>query len=533
MKPGQAVGLLILAGALARLAWAAVLGPGNDEAYHALFVNHPDWSYYDHPPMLALVERVGLLVLGRDSGILGVRLGFIGLFAGSTLLMYRLAARWFGASAGWLAAVVLNATAYYGVAASSFALPDGPLLFFWLLTLDRLAAAVENPRALGGWILVGLAWGCALLSKYHAVFLPAGFGLYLLWEPSARPILRRAGPYLAAAIGLALFSPVLYWNARHGWASFAFQGNRALGVSFRPDRLAGFLGGQVAYLLPWIWFFLVAAAVRRARSQSAGAAIEQPERFLLAQAVGPLAAFLAVACVAPVLPHWSLVGFLPLMPLLGRDWAALAVVRPHWMRARIAFLLGFPIVGAAVFLSQARWGWIPSGEQGSLQILPVSRDPTADTIGWDAVAAELRRRGLVDQPGTFLFTSKWYQSGQLAFALGLDARTPVLCYGSEGRAHGFGLWSRPDDWLGRDGVLVVANHSSTEPQAFERYFERIEPLGGFTLKRQGHDLRRVRLYRCRRQVQPFPFAIGGEEIPVNTASQIANRRPQAGGLPLH
>src|SRR5204863_1253564 len=115
-------------------------------------------------------------------------------------------------------------------AAGAFALPDGPLLFFWLLTLDRLAAALDAPDgAVRPWLWVGLAWGGALLSKYHAVFLPAGVLLYMAVEPPARRWLRRPGPYLAATIGLLVFSPVIAWNAAHGWASFVFQGARAVG----------------------------------------------------------------------------------------------------------------------------------------------------------------------------------------------------------------------------------------------------------------------------------------------------------------
>ena len=154
--------------------------------------------------------------------------------------MARLTSRFYGPRAGFLAALALNLSAYYTAAAGTFALPDGPLLFFWLLTLDRLAVALDAPGRPWPWVAVGLAWGGALLSKYHAVFLPAGTLLYLLLEPSARPWLRRPGPYLAVVVGLLVFSPVIWWNATHEWISFAFQGGRALGaVRFRPETLAG------------------------------------------------------------------------------------------------------------------------------------------------------------------------------------------------------------------------------------------------------------------------------------------------------
>ena len=76
------------------------------------------------------------------------------LFAGSTAILARLTSRYYGARAGFLAALALNLTGYYGLAASTFALPDGPLLFFWLLTVDRLTVAIEDPdsRRLTPWI---------------------------------------------------------------------------------------------------------------------------------------------------------------------------------------------------------------------------------------------------------------------------------------------------------------------------------------------------------------------------------------------
>lgn len=179
-----------------------------------------------------------------------LRIGFIALFAGSTWLLARLTTRCYGELAGFLAALALNLTAYYGLAASTFALPDGPLLFFWLLTIDRLTIAMnltaphENevrgtigerrgarqsttPSDLLPWLWVGLAWGAAMLSKYHGIFLPMGAFFYIVLHPPARRWLAHPGPYIAAAIGLLVFSPVIVWNATHGWASFLFQGGRA------------------------------------------------------------------------------------------------------------------------------------------------------------------------------------------------------------------------------------------------------------------------------------------------------------------
>jgi 4-amino-4-deoxy-L-arabinose transferase-like glycosyltransferase len=512
MTSRRALLVLIAFSALVRLIWAAMLGPGNDEAYHYLFAVHRDWSYFDHPPMLALVERIGITLSGGTVTPLTLRLGFIALFAGSTWLMARLTARFFGERAGFLAAFALNVTGYHTAAAAVFALPDGPLLFFWLLTLDQLASALSSPgpKPIMPWVGVGCAWGAAMLSKYHAIFLPAGTLLYLVAHPTARHWLRRPGPYIAAIVGLVIFSPVLAWNATHGWSSFAFQAGRALGgPSLRLDTLLSGLIGPAIYLFPWIWARLLIILVSRGRHVLA-AATAPTDRFLICQAVLPLGTFVAVACVRPVLPHWTLVGFLPLFPMLGQAWERAVAVDSVRMRRRLALLATVPLLIVTLVAIHARTGFFQVGRMRGIGLVPVAQDPTVDMVGWNTVATELRRLRLLDEPESFLFTSSWYHSGQLAFAT-RASHTPVLCYHAWD-ARSFAFWSKPEEWVGRDGILLAFNDNLGEPDCYDKWFERIEPLGAFEVERGGVPLRKVRLYRCRRQTLAFPFDDLGANI---------------------
>jgi hypothetical protein len=304
-------------------------------------------------------------------------------------------------------------------------------------------------------------------------------------------------------LGLLAFSPVLAWNAAHGWASFAFQGGRAVGaVRFRPETLAAALLGQAGYLLPWIWaplaFLLVRTLRRLARGEATGA-----ERFWISQSIGPIAVFTGVACIRSVLPHWAIVGFISLFPMLGQWWEARWARRPSGFGRRLLFLAAAPPVIAALMLAQTYLGVFQEGGKGTLGLIAPPRDLTLDFYGWDQVARELERRGLLDHPRTFLFTGSWYYSGQLAFATRGSA-TPVLCYhGWDARS--FAFWSRPDDWVGQDGILVAINDHINEPQCFERWFTRIEPIGTFDVLRAGGPVRNVRLFRCTNQRVAFPF----------------------------
>ena len=96
VKSRRALWALIGFATFLRLIWAANVGAAFDEPYYFQYIQHPALSYFDHPPMVALVGKVGLLVAGDAFSVFGLRLGFIILFAGSTWLIARLTARFYG-----------------------------------------------------------------------------------------------------------------------------------------------------------------------------------------------------------------------------------------------------------------------------------------------------------------------------------------------------------------------------------------------------------------------------------------------------
>lgn len=521
MTPKRAVAFLILVSGLVRLMAASCLGLGNDEAYHFLYAVHPDLSYYDHPPMLAWIETIGLTLSGSPFSALALRSGFIVLFAGSTWLMWRISGRWYGSWAGFYAALALNLTGYYGLAASTFALPDGPLLFFWLLTIDRLSLALEQPDRTWPWAWVGLAWGCAMLSKYHAVFLPAGTFLLLVLHKPLRRVLTKPGPYLAIGLGFLVFSPVIVWNAEHGWVSFLFQGGRAVGgLTPRPDYLATALLAQVAYLFPWIWLPIVVLLVRGVWDWPRLDGVN--ERLGVCLAVVPVGIFTAVAGFRPVLPHWGLIGLVSLFPAVGRFWRQRAIERPETMRKSLLAGGAFSLALLGLTLLEHRTGFLQRGGEGKWGVLEARTDPTADLYGWDKVADELERRGILDDPASFLFTRTWYQSAQVAHAIRM--KRPVVCYNLDD-PRGFAFWSKPEEWVGRDGILLTFD-DEISPVAFYRpWFVDQVPLADFWIDRGSNAFRHVRAVKFRQQLAGFPFSFSPERM-------AARQAIRAGGHPM-
>ena len=180
--------------------------------------------------MMAWVELAGLTLSASGTSAWALRLGFIVLFGASTWLLARITTRSYGPRAGLLAAFALNVTGYYGLAAGTFALPDGPLLFFWLLTIDRLelALADRDSRRLKPWIWVGMAWGGAMLSKYHGVLIPLATALYVVLYRPMRRWFRKPGPYLG--FGLGWWSSVRCYSGMPATAGRRFF-SRAVGRS--------------------------------------------------------------------------------------------------------------------------------------------------------------------------------------------------------------------------------------------------------------------------------------------------------------
>jgi hypothetical protein len=135
--------------------------------------------------------------------------------------------------------------------------------------------------------------------------------------------------------------------------------------------------------------------------------------------------------------------------------------------------------------------------------------------GWDKVADRIKQLGLLDDPRTFVFTGYWYQSAHLAHALG--GKRDVVCYNADD-PRGFAFWSRPDEWIGRDGILVVVGEIETWPRYFRRWFGSVEPVSDFWVERNGKPVRRIQLYRCLQQRLAFPFAMDRAERVVRSAA---------------
>jgi hypothetical protein len=247
--------LIIVGMMLFRLVAAAYTPLTFDEAYYWTWSKHLAGGFYDHPPAVALVIGLGTLIAGDTE--LGVRLFSILLVLPTSWAVYRAADILFSSEVvAAAAAILLNATMMVSVE-TMLITPDSPLLAASAFVLFFLAKVFESGRG-AWWLAAGAAVGAALLSKYNALFFGPVILIWLVAVPKLRHWLRSPWPYLGGLVALAMFAPVLLWNADHQWVSFTKQFGRVVPHGLRLQYLAGLIPGQILLATPAV--FLLGAS---------------------------------------------------------------------------------------------------------------------------------------------------------------------------------------------------------------------------------------------------------------------------------
>ncbi len=365
----------ILALVVLRLVAAAWTPLTFDEAYYWMWSKHLAGGYYDHPPMVAAVIRLGTMIAGDTE--LGVRLFSILLALPMSWAVFRAAAILFGGErVAATATILLNVTLMAAVG-TLIVTPDAPLLVASSFVLFYLAKVLDTGRG-AWWLAVGAAVGAALLSKYTALFFGPAILIWLVSVPKLRRWLLSPWPYLGGLVALALFSPVILWNADHHWVSFIKQMGRARIEDFHLGFIGELIPTQIAFATPLV-FILGAMGLYALLRRKAGA---MAARALINSTFWTIALyFIWHSLHARVEANW----FGPIYPAFAIA-AAVAAHLTRWeVRAqRLADLClrwasPVGIVMFALLIVQADTGWL-SGYRRDATVRSVG-------VGWRELAA--------------------------------------------------------------------------------------------------------------------------------------------------
>jgi len=331
---------LIFFTAVFKIIIASFVELGNDEVYYYTYALRPDWSYFDHPPMVGLFIRLTTLNLHWINDV-AMRLGAIIGCGISSYFIFLTGKQLHNEKAGWYAALLYNCSVYTGIIAGMFILPDSPQMPFWTASLYLMSCILfddkNNEHHFGDtgnrfnkdeiaqvrtftitnkewqFLLLGLTIGLATLSKVHALFLWAGFGLFILIKQ--RKIFASPFLYVGGLVTVVCLFPIVYWNIQNKFITYTFHSERVTHHTIQFDAFIQELIGELLYQNPVVYVLLVIGIIFCIK-QKALFPINRAI-WLLCMSVPMLLVFWGVSLFNPTLPHWSGPAFIPLMLLSG------------------------------------------------------------------------------------------------------------------------------------------------------------------------------------------------------------------------
>ena len=426
LRQWLAVAALIATLTILRVIYASVIDLRTDEAYYWTWSKENVLCFLDHPPMIAWFIRFGTAIFGDTN--LGVRFAGILAMLVTQLLLADIVLRvTHDVRAIVLAVLMPEAALYYGLLMAKVS-PDVALIPFAVAMVWALIRLNEIGDG-RWWLAAGVFAGLALLSKFTVVMLIPAVLAFMLVPDWRRRWLLSPYPWLAAAIALVLFLPVLIWNAQHDWASFRFQLVRAIATHELSLRtVADFIGlqfGLVGFILLPVVLSGVALTAWRGYVRGDVVAI-----LLSTAVIVPFGYFFWKSLTLRVGDTWPMfmwpAGFAATainIAMLPREGFPAWMIRSTISWANIAVVSGIAMV-VAVFLYYVVTPWNFIGRT----------DPIGGEAGYEQVVdraqAELQKIG-----ATWIATTDYRTYAMLRWYF--NGRVPVIQINERGRFLGF------------------------------------------------------------------------------------------------
>ena len=508
---------LLAISAVVRGVLAAWMEFGNDEVYYWTYALYPDWSHFDHPPMVGWVIQLFSLNLLLDSEFF-IRLASVIFMTANTYIVFRIGKELKDALTGLYAALLFTASIYAFVITGIFIMPDTPLMLFWLLAAwmaimylkVKVPEPVEGPtdsetvlrQAQQPWLLIffGLFAGLAMLSKYSGVFLWIGMMLYILIFN--RKQLKNPYLYLALLISAICCIPILYWNIQNGFISFHFHGERVGGSSINFSTFGTELAGEFLYNNPVIFvlaFIAIFAAFKKRINME-----KSVQRLILCIALPMIVVFWVFSLMRPTLPHWNAPAYVLLILLSAvylRDKYTDSDKLPKSIIAALSVLAVTLVVGVA----EIKTGFIPLDKHTEPEQL--GRDDfTLDMYGWRQLGekfADFREEKIAEgimKAEDGIVANQWFPLANLDYYVARPLKMRGMGLGWPEFLHKY-LWindERGGFHLGEDYWFLSDSRYMKDPkETYQWFFKEIELAGVIPIERNGKTVKNFFVYTCK------------------------------------
>ncbi len=462
--------------ALLGLRWvylaSGLIGLSEDEAYQWLWSKHLALSYYSKPPGIAWLQFLGTSLWGDTA--LGVRFFAPLIAAVMGVLLTRFMAREVGPQPAFWLLLIVTATPLLDVGAVLLTI-DPPLVLCWTVAMIVGWRAVQPDGRTGHWLLTGLALGLGFLFKYTAMLQIICWAIFFGLSPAARKHLARPGPWLALGIFLLCTSPVVIWNAQHGWITVHHvAGDAGLHSAWHPtlNYFWDFSGAELLLLNPCFLIGALWVAVVFWK--------RQPRKplyvFLFCMGTPVFVGHWLYSFHSRVLPNWIAVSVLPMFCLL------VAYASEHRQRLRPFLAVG--LVFGLVIAAFVHDGDLIGKLNGTL---PAEIDPSHRVRAWKETAQVVENARLklaaTGEPA-FIIASHYGLTGLLSFysptaRAAVKTQPLVYCADSAEPINQFYFWPDYDYRTQRRGqnaiYAALINANPYESDWFWHWLKR-EPV---------------------------------------------------------
>lgn len=473
-----AIGLVLV-----RLVYLGLPDLFPEEAYYWNCAMHPAFGYLDHPPMVAWMIRLGTALFGHTE--FGVRIFALVSSLTAAFFMYRLTILLYDRTAARTSILVMQVLPIFFMAGFMMT-PDAPLIACWSASLYFLALIFFAGNSIA-WIGFGIALGLGMLSKYTIALLLPSLCLFMILDPQSRVWFRRVIPYFAGMISAVVFSPVIVWNYRHAWASFAFQTTQR--ISAHREFSLHLLLASILLLLTPVGMILAARLLSAGKRPVAGGGmlntVGRRIAFERIFTMVPLSVFVLFSLTHKVKLNWTGPIWLALVPAIAACLAMLPVaslLRRAWLVTvggvaviyvgLLQYLTtGIPGLGYSKFIALAPVGWSELGREldSRKAILKKSTRTAVWIVGMDKnfIASE----------------AAFYQKDQPA---AVRETTGGHLFGHDSLMYKF--WSPSIEQKGATLLLVALNKSDLEGRAIRMHSTPVGPVEESWLVRNGKKI---------------------------------------------
>lgn len=315
--------IIILGGwFLLNLVQSIFTGLFDDEALFWMYGQRLAWGYYEHPPMVGLLIRMGYTIIHNE---LGVRLFFIISSTITVFLLMRLAqVRNHFLFAALFFPTIISQTGGF------IAAPDVPLILFTSLFfyLYRQYLSDETPLVA---VLWGIVMAAMIYSKYNGILI---IFFTLL---SNLKLLSKRNFYIAAAVAIVCFIPHIIWSFQNDHPTIYYHLIERNYEQFRYfSYFFSYIGGQFGIYGPFLALFLFWFTFSFKTT-------DLFEKSLKFSGVGILLFFLVYTFRGAVEPNWTVPAFVPMLILTYKSLERKTKLRK--------IIYGLGIAGAVIILA--------------------------------------------------------------------------------------------------------------------------------------------------------------------------------------